>query len=55
MKRTEPSQTLAQGKPYTPSWAMRWPSTLVPYLAGHRGLVGGWRDQIVRNVREADK
>ena len=54
-RKTMPTRTLLQGAPYVPSWAMRWRSTLVPYLAGHRGLVGGWRDQIARNVKEADK
>ena len=54
-RKTMPTRTLLQGAPYVPSWAMHWRSTLGPYLAGHRGLVGGWRDQIVRNVKEADK
>ena len=55
MKRTEPSQHLLRGKQYTPSWAMHHKSTVVPYLPGHRGLVGKLRDQMTRNTPEADK
>ena len=55
MKRTEPSRHLYTGRPYTPSWAVPPVSTVVPYLPGHRGLVGKLRDQMTRNTPEADK
>lgn len=55
MKRTEPSSHLYAGKQYTPSWMVSKQSTVVPYLNGHRGLVGALRDHMTRNLKEADK
>ena len=54
-KLTLPSQHLYAGKPYKPSWAHVPATAVVPYLAGHRGVVGQHRDQISRNTRESDK
>lgn len=56
MKRTDPAIPItAPGRSYVPSWAMRRVSTVVPYLPGHRGLVGHLRDHMTRNSPEYDK
>ena len=55
MKRTEPSVSILKKTDYVPSWKRVPQTVVVPYLSGHRGLVGAYRDQIGRNVKEADK
>jgi hypothetical protein len=55
MKRTEPSVNILHKRDYVPSW-MHIPQTaVVPYLSGHRGLMGLYRDRFSRNTKEADK
>lgn len=55
MKRTEPSQHLYAGKPYTPSFMMTWHRNLIPTLNGPQGLAQRLRTAIERNVKEAAK
>ncbi len=50
MKRTEPSVNILHKKDYKPSWTYVPRSAVVPYLGGHRGLVGDWRDHLIRNT-----
>ena len=53
-KLTLPTVHLYAGRPYKPSWAHVPAAVVVPYLAGHRGLVGKHRDQITRNTPQSD-
>jgi hypothetical protein len=55
MKRTEPSVSILKKKDYVPSWKRIPQTVVVPYLSGHRGLVGAYRDQFSSNTKEADK
>jgi hypothetical protein len=55
MKRTEPSVSILKKQDYVASWKRVPQTVVVPYLSGHRGLVGAYRDQFSRNTKEADK
>lgn len=43
VKLVKPSQSLLEGKPYTPSFLMSWKPTLIPKLNGHYGPTGLYR------------